>query len=329
MPPLPIEDYHVGIICALHTELAAARAMLDEEYGHITKKDKNDHNTYFTGRMHQHHVVIACLPGGVDGIAAAATVAKDMSRTFTELRIGLLVGVGGAIPHLDKGVDIRLGDVVVSQPSGTSGGVVQYDLGKSTTGEVFERKGMLNVPPTVLLTALQSLKAEYELEESRMSTYLNQMLERRPKMRSNGYASPGPEKDVLYLLGTEHAQGMATCENCDPQGQVSRSLRTTCTPHIHYGVIASGNQVIKSSAVRDQLRQAYGVLCVEMEAAGLMNNFPCLVIRGICDYADSHKNDEWHKYAACTAAAYAKELLLHVSAEQTRHEESITQILGK
>ena len=53
-----------------------------------------------------------------------------------------------------------------------------------------------------------------------------------------------------------------------------------------------------------------GVLCFEMEAAGLMNKFPCLVIRGICDYADSHKNKKWQAYAAGTAAACAKEVLL-------------------
>jgi nucleoside phosphorylase len=52
-----------------------------------------------------------------------------------------------------------------------------------------------------------------------------------------------------------------------------------------------------------------GMLCFEMEAAGLMNSFPCLVIRGICDYADSHKNKRWQPYAAATAAVCAKEVL--------------------
>ena len=66
-----------------------------------------------------------------------------------------------------------------------------------------------------------------------------------------------------------------------------------------------------------------------MEAAGLMSNFPCLVIRGICDYADSEKNDVWHKYASATAAAFTKELLLHVSSEKTTHEKPIEQGLGK
>ncbi|CEO59881.1 Putative WD domain-containing protein [Penicillium brasilianum] len=53
-----------------------------------------------------------------------------------------------------------------------------------------------------------------------------------------------------------------------------------------------------------------------MEAAGLLNNFPCSVIRGICDYADSHKNKEWQGYAAAVAAAYAKELPLVVPTDQ-------------
>jgi nucleoside phosphorylase len=79
---------------------------------------------------------------------------------------------------------------------------------------------------------------------------------------------------------------------------------------VHYGTIASGNQVMRSAVVRDRVStELHGVLCFEMEAAGLMNSFPCLVIRGICDYADSHKNERWQPYAAGTAAAYAKEVL--------------------
>jgi nucleoside phosphorylase len=328
MPPLPTEEYHVGIICALHTELAATRAMLDEEHGAITKKDVHDHNTYFGGRIHDHNVVIACLPAGVDGLAAAATVAKDMSRTFGQLRFGLLVGIGGGIPDLEAGTDIRLGDVVVSQPSGTHGGVVQYDKGKSRAGGEWEHKGMLNAPPVVLLTALQSLQAEHELEDSRMSGYLAKMLECRPKMKSTGYACPEVDKDVLYPATYNHVAGRTTCDQCEAAKTLARPTRLSTDPQIHYGVIASGNKVIKDAAVRDSLRQDCGALCVEMEAAGLMNEFPCLVIRGICDYADSHKSDDWHRYAAATAAAYAKELLLYVSAEETSQERPVQQILG-
>lgn len=65
-----------------------------------------------------------------------------------------------------------------------------------------------------------------------------------------------------------------------------------------------------------RLAKELGAYCVEMQAAGLMNDFPCLVIRGICDYADSHKNKEWQGYATAVAAAYTKELLLVVPINQ-------------
>jgi len=95
---------------------------------------------------------------------------------------------------------------------------------------------------------------------------------------------------------------------------ILRSERTQDedNPTIHYGAIASGNQLMKDASVRDRLAAEEDILCFEMEAAGLMNHFPCLVIRGICDYSDSHKNKEWQGYAAMVAAAYAKDLLLQI-----------------
>jgi nucleoside phosphorylase len=329
MPPLPAEEYQVGWICALSKEMAASRAMLDEEHGRMMEQDPQDHNNYFAGRVHAHNVVIACLPAGVDGIAAAATVANDMVRTFKNLRFGLLVGIGGGIPNLKKDIDIRLGDVVVSQPSGTTGGVIQYDKGKSLESGGYIRKGILNAPPLTLLTALASLQAEHELEDSRIPLYLSEMIQRRPKMKDKGYSYPGEDRDRLYLSGYIHNTGWKDCKECDPTQIEKRNTRGDNYPRIHYGIVASGNQVVKDSYLRDNLRENDEALCVEMEAAGIMNNFPCLVIRGICDYADSHKNDEWHKYAATTAAAYAKELLSHVSVSQTRLETPLSQVLGE
>src|SRR5271170_2481175 len=123
MPALPIEKYQVGVVCALPKEMTAARAILDEEHEKIKSQDALDHNNYVLGRVHTHNVVIACLPAGVYGNNAAAIVANNMLRTFTGLRFGLMVGIGGGIPNLEKGLDIRLGDVVVSQPDKTHGGV--------------------------------------------------------------------------------------------------------------------------------------------------------------------------------------------------------------
>lgn len=121
----------------------------------------------------------------------------------------------------------------------------------------------------------------------------------------------GPADDRLYRTDYEH-KGGKICAECEADGLEKRLVRESKREvTVHYGIIASANSVMKDAKERDRYAQdpELNVLCFEMEAAGLMNNFPCLVIRGICDYSDSHKNDDWHKYAALTAAAYAREHL--------------------
>jgi nucleoside phosphorylase len=105
---------------------------------------------------------------------------------------------------------------------------------------------------------------------------------------------------------------------------MQRPLRDTDIPVIHYGCIASGNQVMKCGKTRDELAKQLDIICFEMEAAGLMDTFPCLVIRGICDYADSHKNKDWQGYAAAAAAAYAKEFLLAMPPRQVESTPKAT-----
>ncbi|KAJ9625158.1 hypothetical protein H2203_005113 [Taxawa tesnikishii (nom. ined.)] len=80
---------------------------------------------------------------------------------------------------------------------------------------------------------------------------------------------------------------------------------------LHYGLIGSGDLVVKFDTKRAELVKQIDddVLCFEMEAAGLVNTFPCLVVRGISDYCDEHKNDAWQAYASSAAAAYCKYLL--------------------
>ncbi|KAF1980565.1 purine and uridine phosphorylase, partial [Aulographum hederae CBS 113979] len=97
---------------------------------------------------------------------------------------------------------------------------------------------------------------------------------------------------------------------------------------VHYGLIASANQLMKDATARDKLIAEKDVLCFEMEAAGLMNHFPCLVIRGICDYSDSHKNNAWQGYAAMAAAAYAKNLLCRIAPNRIEAERKISDILS-
>jgi hypothetical protein len=140
------------------------------------------------------------------------------------------------------------------------------------------------------------------------------MLEKFPNIDEE-YICPGIEHGHLFEATYNH-KGGNTCRLCDQGKVVERALRKNSAPKIYYSTIGSANEVIKDSETRDKLRKDLGILCVEMEAAGLIDDFHCLVIRGICDYADSHKNKRWQPYNAATAAAYAKELLSIIPAQQ-------------
>ena len=130
-------DYTVGWVCALPVELAAAQEMLDEEHPDLQRDPAdNDENLYVLGSMSGHNVAIMCLPAGRIGNNPAAAVAMQMRATFKAIRFGLMVGIGGGMPSAEA--DVRLGDVVVSQPHGMFAGVVQYDAGKATPSG-FER----------------------------------------------------------------------------------------------------------------------------------------------------------------------------------------------
>ncbi|KAK5056742.1 hypothetical protein LTR84_012274 [Exophiala bonariae] len=296
------DDYNVAIICPLEVEMSAMRYMLDEEHVRLPGKD-NDHNRYILGKLGKHNVAIGYLPQGSQGIGAAAIVATDMRRTFTSIQLRLLVGIGGGTPSPKN--DIYLGDVVVGMPDDIHGGVVQYDLGKQTV-DGFKRQGFLCPPPVAWRTAVVEMQSDYTAKSNKISEFILQMLETYPKLRK--YSRPAPELDVLFPPDIEHRQGESTCDDCGKDKAISR--RGVTDPQIFYGTIASGDSVIKNAYERDALSTASGgALCFEMEAAGLSNELPCVVIRGICDYADSHKNDVWHPYAAAAAAACAKELL--------------------
>lgn len=120
-PQITHKHYPIGVICALATEKAAFEAMLDQVHAPLPNLDGDD-NSYTFGQIGVHNIVVACLPAGMTGNNSAATVAKDMLRSFP-IKIGLMVGIGGGV--WSQKVDVRLGDVIVSQPDGMSGGVVQ------------------------------------------------------------------------------------------------------------------------------------------------------------------------------------------------------------
>ncbi|KAF4833518.1 Ankyrin-1 [Colletotrichum siamense] len=311
------DAYTVGWVAALPIEMAAAQAMLDDIHQPLPM-NPNDSNVYAFGNIGNHNIVIACLPSGQYGITSAALVANNMRWSFPSIKIRLMVGIGGGVP--DK-VDIRLGDVVVSNPTAASPGVIQYDFGKTVQAGRFQLSGALNKPPQDLLAAVAKLRADHQLRPSRISDYLAGMRERNPSM--DAYTYRGAGQDRLYEATYEHVGD--SCDDCDLSQLVRRRPRSNNSPWIHYGIVASANQVMKHGQTRHHLAHELDVLCFEMEAAGLMDSFPCLVVRGICDYSDSHKANQWQEYAAATAAAYTKELLSVILPGQV-HQNPITDV---
>ncbi|KAF5488745.1 Ankyrin repeat domain-containing protein 50 [Colletotrichum fructicola] len=345
--------YTIGWIVALDNELTAALAMLDETHEQPEDFEQNnkDSNTYSWGQIGDHKIVIASLGAGSYGLVSAATTATCMATSLPHLQIGLMVGIGAGVPSFEN--DVRLGDVVVSQPRDGHSGVVQYDLGKMRENGHFQRVGALAPPPDVLLKVLNKLKAEQRLKGSKLPQILSQAIQKyptlaKPKGKDPAFVYQGSENDRLFESTTLHISGerssrnlsggtkrrkigdSKSCAHCDAEGEIERENRPSEDPEIHYGTIASGNLVIKDGAFRDQMTRQLGsdVLCYEMEAAALMNNFPCLVIRGICDYADTHKNDRWQNYAAIVAAAYTRELLEAIEVNGVEKAERIREVMA-
>ncbi|KAK6001655.1 hypothetical protein QM012_002145 [Aureobasidium pullulans] len=285
-----LEDYKVGWITALPTEAAAAKAMLDKTHPRLPTP--HDSNVYTFGFIRSgqdiadggHNIVIA---SGRPGTATAATIANDMRRTFPWLRIGLMVGIAGGVWSPD--IDVRLGDVVVGVHPKSEAGVIHYDYGRQVQDKGFLKTGAMNKAPPILLNAVAAVQAEHKYTKASSRAYVTHLDQGLAKINA-----ARPPRDRLFN---------STYIRVRPE----RSLHPTI-PNIHYGPIASGNRLIRDAVFAEEIRQKYGNLCFEMEPAGL-DDFPSLTVRGISDYCDTHKNDDWHDYAAIAAAAYARELL--------------------
>ncbi|KAJ5701284.1 hypothetical protein N7488_008832 [Penicillium malachiteum] len=244
------EEYTVGWICAISTEYAAAKAFLDEEHETPDLLSPADGNTYSVGVIGEHKIVIAVLPDGEYGLSSAATVARDMLHSFTNVKIGLIVGIGGGVPSPRH--DIRLGDIVVSAVRNGKSSVFQYDFGIIKQGRDFQTTGMLSLPPSCLRTAVSALQGSYDIDGHQLEQSINSILGKKLRMRKK-YQRPNPRSDRLYRSEIIHPLGnegncTITCSS-DLSQLVAHHERTDDedNPAFHYGSIASSNQVMKNA----------------------------------------------------------------------------------
>jgi nucleoside phosphorylase len=337
--------FHIAIICALPIESDAVEALFDEfweedeQYG----KAPGDPNSYTLGRIGQHNVVLAYMPGM--GKGASASLAASFRSSFPRIILGLVVGICGGVPHgASHGDEILLGDVIVST------GVVQFDFGRQFSDGVVRKDtlqdnlGRPNPEIRAFLNKMQGWRARRELRK-RISEYVTEICS---KVEFEGWRYIGPNEDKLYQATYRHKHQDATvctvCAHCaDEEDAVcDTALKLSCAqvqcddsqlvpreridqlrqssltteqvkealkPAVHFGLMASGDVVMKSGSHRDRIAAKDNVIAFEMEGAGVWDNFPTVVIKGVCDYADSHKNKGWQRDAAATAAACAKALL--------------------
>ncbi|KAF3938967.1 hypothetical protein ABW19_dt0202954 [Dactylella cylindrospora] len=311
MVELNPEDYTVAWIAPLEIEAQAALHMLDKRHeGHFALSRGNDY-VYQAGEIFGHNVIIATFPAGQEyGTGSAAALASQVKCVFPNLWFGLLVGVAAGLPNLSREppVDIRLGDILVGVPERENAGVVPYELGKQTAaGLQLLRSGhILATTERVVMSAITDIKLQ-SLDEAQ--AFLPHYEAIQHKSHANGtFSDPGQEQDNFYDTGAEKP-------TIREERPISNRTR------VWYGPIGSGDKLMKSSTKRDELRDKYNIIGLEMEAAGTMNHIPVGVIRGVCDYGDEHKNKEWQPYAAAMAAAYAKTVLCHILPKENRMDK--------
>jgi len=301
------DSYTVAWLCALPVELAAAKAMLDVIHPSLPL-DPNDTNSYVLGMIGGHNVVLASPSPDVYGTTSVVAGAARMLESFKSIRFSLMVGIGGGAPNTKN--NIVMGDIVVSKPTATRPGLMLYKF-QSSNDYQFTSTKALEKPSNLLLTAAGKAETNSILGESQIPRYISDAV----STDSETFANPGPDEDVLFDSAYEHViTGSAEngCNHCDPNRILSRPRRENQDPKVHYGLIASANLWRSSKVIMDKLAHQHGILCFETEAAGFLDTNQCLIIRGVCDYADSHRSKLWHGYAAVAAAAYAKEILLLV-----------------
>ncbi|KAJ4258976.1 hypothetical protein NW762_008064 [Fusarium torreyae] len=303
-------NFLIGWVCILEPEYYAAMDVLDESYGTSHKagffSGNSDPNMYQLGRIEGHKVVINVPQSCEGGLLNASQIASYMKSTFSYIRFVLLVGIGGGGPS--STADVRLGDVVFGDS------VIPYKKGKHTDFG-FEIDANKLEPPRELLGAVTQLR--YKLRgEPPLEDTINEIADQNCTKKET-YRRP--KKDRLVLSSILHRGAMCDCLKSqleDVSILVRRRKRLPGTLiETHRGIIGSADQVLKSAKERDRLSREENIICFEMEAAAMLRPTRSISIRGISDYADGHKDDKWHNYAAMAAAVCAKKLLIALEPE--------------
>lgn len=324
LPARKASAYTVAWLCALpEVEYPAAIMMLDHDHKEPDFHNASDNNQYWFGDLGGHNVVIASMPANKPSKVSAQILVAPLQQSFPNLKIHLFVGIGGGVPQIpqpeDPLKDVRLGDVVIGWPEETGDpAIVQYDFARRLSRNQFDLLGHMDNPKPALLNGLNNILVRRTM---RRPTGFANHLEKLEEME--GYGHPGAGTDILFDADYRHVEGKPNCDDCDPKRRVQRQQRSSEELVFHRSTILSGDTLEMDAIDRDKLSHKYfKAKCFEMEAAGVMGDLRCLVVRGISDYADTHKNYRWHKYAAGRAAAFAREYLIGIRVDVMKNLSS-------
>jgi nucleoside phosphorylase len=290
-------DVTIGVIAALPVEAAAMETLIRDPLPAHFSDDPNEYKVGYLDSVEPgrpHRVALTTMPN--DNTRMAATTCTDMLRTFPGIRCVVLTGIAGGVPNPDDPAHhVRLGDVVVAVD-----GIVDYGHVRRAEGGSQLRRPTLGLSIDLVRAVRQLQGRLVQGESPHWNAWLAPADGRKPMA---AFARPEPTTDQLHLhdVPIEHPPPAAT-------GHLPRQ------PKIHFGRIGSADELVVDEAVRDELAARFGVLAFEMEAAGIADSAAgrgvgWFMVRGIVDYCDRYKTDDWHPYASLTAAGCVRAVL--------------------
>ncbi|KAF3315556.1 hypothetical protein TWF173_003470 [Orbilia oligospora] len=274
------------------------------------------------------------------GKSSAAGSTASLRSSYYNISLALLVGICGGVPYVGKR-EILLGDVIIGER------IFQYDFGRQYHNQHVPKAanegnlGNLNKDLSSLIAYFKTEPGRQEVQKN-AAGYLTtlQKISIEAECETN-YRYPGISQDRLFPANYQHKhQESVECSSCTGEDETycREADKTACVelccdddmlvrrqrlkkkrnlgsdeeqqrPEVFVGNIASGDTVMRSSEHRDAIAIQGNLIAFEMEGAGAFDESPSLVIKGVCDYADSHKNKDWQPFAAATAASVAKAVL--------------------
>jgi nucleoside phosphorylase len=264
----------VVILTVIPAELEAARRVLRIDDG--SREKAPDGTVYFRGAVcselaNRDYAIALTCIGGAGNPGAAAATASAIAKYHP--RAVLLMGIAAGIR--DK---VRIGEVVLSDR------VVAYE-------------------PAALIRTARGTKEQPRPEIDRAPhTMIQDVVTYR--------AEPPRLREAFVRAGGAVPTAPAGREN-----EFRAHVASVITAR--QGTIASGEKLLRDPAKLLAVRELHGKTeAGEMEASGVADGcrrggVPWLVIRGISDFGDELKDDRFHAFASCAAAAVLHDFVAH------------------